>query len=415
MKHDKDWIKLDNAATIYPATIKRKYAALFRLTITLNEDIDRDILSESLIYILKRFPTFTYSLKEGFFWCYLEKIKTNPKIENDSNNPMIRRDFDKKYLFRVRTYKNRIAIEYFHALTDGTGGMTFMLSLVSEYLHRKYKMKKEYTNLILNIEDEPSDDECNDAFLKYANHKGALEHEKKAFHLKGTKINDNMINIITGILDINQIKKIAKKNNATITEYITSVLLLNLQELSNNTKKEIKISIPINLRNLYDTKTLRNFSSYVNVGITNEKNYTLKEVISIVKNQLKEKTKEEVINAKITGNVNLMKNYFIRRIPMFIKKHIMSYIESVMGDGYITTTLSNLGNIELPTNMKKYITDMNFILGKSRGKSTAITMIGYNNKLYITFSRNIEESEFERLFFTTLSKEGIDVLIESNR
>ena len=415
MTQEKDWIKLDNAATIYPATIKRKYAALFRLTITLTEEIDKDILSESLNYILKRFPTFTYSLKEGFFWCYLEKIKTNPKIEKDSINPMIRRDFDKKYLFRVRVYKNRIAIEYFHALTDGTGGMTFLLSLTSEYLHRKYNIKKEYNKLILNIEDTPTEDECNDAFLKYAHKKGALDHEKKAFHLKGTKINDNMINIVTGIIDTNQIKNIAKKYNATITEYVTSVLLLNLQKMSNNTKKEIKVSIPINLRNLYETKTLRNFSSYVNIGITNEKQYELNEIIKLVKKQLKDKTKEEKLNAKITGNVNLMKNFFIRRIPMFIKKHIMSFIESVMGDGYITTTLSNLGNIELPNNMKKYVTDMNFILGKSRGKTHAVTMIGYNNKLYITFSRNIKESEFERLFFTFLSKEGIDITIESNR
>ena len=240
---EKDWIKLDNAATIYPATIKRKYAALFRLTITLTEEIDKDILFDSLKYILKRFPTFTYSLKEGFFWCYLEKIKNDPKIEKDSLNPMIRRDFDKKYLFRVRVYKNRIAIEYFHALTDGTGGMTFMLTLVSEYLHRKYKMKKEYTSLILNTEDLPTDDECKDAFFKYANKKGALEHEKRAFHLKGTKINDNMLNIITGIVDTNELKMAAKKHNATITEYIVSVMLLCLKQLSNNTKKEIKVSI----------------------------------------------------------------------------------------------------------------------------------------------------------------------------
>ena len=415
MKFEKDWIKLDNAATIYPATIKRKYAALFRLTVTLTEDIDNDILSDSLNYILKRFPTFTYSLKEGFFWCYLEKIKTNPRIEKDSNNPMIRRDFDKRYLFRVRTFKNRIAIEIFHALTDGTGGMTFLLTLTSEYLHRKYNMKKQYNKFVLNTEDSPSDDECDDAFLKFANHKGALEHEKIAYHLKGTTINDNMINIITGILDINEVKKISKKYKATITEFITSVLLLNLKELAINTKKEIKVSIPVNLRNIYETKTLRNFSSYVNIGIVGDKDYSFKQIIEIVKKQLKDKTMEEKLNSKITGNVNIMKNFLIRRIPMFIKKHIMSYIESVMGDGYITTTLSNLGNIEIPDNMTKYVTDMNFILGKSRGKSTAITMVGYNNKLYITFSRDIKESDFERLFFTYLSKQGLDILIESNR
>ena len=58
---------------------------------------------------------------------------------------------------------------------------------------------------------------------------------------------------------------------------------------------------------------------------------------------------------------------------------------------------------------------MNFILGKSRGKSGAAAMIGINDNLYISFSRIIKESEFERLFFTTLSSMGIDILIESNR
>ena len=125
-------------------------------------------------------------------------------------------------------------------------------------------------------------------------------------------------------------------------------------------------------------------------------------------------TKEKNINSWITGNVNLTKNFFIRRVPMFIKKHIMSYIEYKMGDGYITTTLSNLGLISLPDNMSKYVTDMNFILGNSRNKSGSITMVGYKDNIYITFSRKIKESDLERLFFTKLSSLGIKVKIESN-
>ena len=125
--------------------------------------------------------------------------------------------------------------------------------------------------------------------------------------------------------------------------------------------------------------------------------------------------KEKKINAKISGNVKLMKNHIIRRIPMFIKKHIMSIVEAKMGDGYITTTFSNLGLVELPIQMNKYITDMNFILGKSRGKSGSVSAIGYKDNLYITFSRKIKESEFERIFFTNLSKMGLNIEIESNR
>ena len=166
---------------------------------------------------------------------------------------------------------------------------------------------------------------------------------------------------------------------------------------------------------IYNINTQRNFSSYVNVSIDNKKNYSLEEIISIIKDELNVLLSEKAINAKISANVKLMKNQFIRRVPMFIKKHIMSFVEAKMGDGYITTNFSNLGMVSVPKCMEEYITDMNIILGRSRGKSTSVTSISYKDNMYITFSRNIKESEFERIFFTKLVELGIDVYIESNR
>ena len=52
-------------------------------------------------------------------------------------------------MFRIRYYDKRIAIEYFHALTDGYGGMTFLLTLTAEYLRLKKGLKIEYNNLII--------------------------------------------------------------------------------------------------------------------------------------------------------------------------------------------------------------------------------------------------------------------------
>ncbi len=411
---DKDWIKLDNAALIYPATLTRKLASMFRLTITLTEDIDKIVLQEALKTVMNRFPTFNYTLKEGFFWCYFDKINKTPKIEDDVLNPMLRKDLDKKFLFRIRIFKNRLAIEIFHALTDGTGALTFLLTLTGEYLRLKYNIKIKYNNMILNPKDKPTDEEVSDSFLKYARNAGALEHEEKAYHIKGTNEKANIINIITGKLKIDEVKTIAKKYDASITEFIASMILYSIKQMV-ETNKKIKVSIPINLRNIYKTSTLRNFSSYVNVGIKGNEDYTLNEIVNEVKIQMKRLTNEKRVNAKISGNVKLMKNHFIRRIPMFIKKHIMSMVESRVGDGYITTTFSNLGLVKLDSSMKKYVTDMNFILGNSRGKSGSITGIGYDNNLYITFSRKIKESELERLFFTNLSMMGLDIEIESNR
>ena len=103
----------------------------------------------------------------------------------------------------------------------------------------------------------------------------------------------------------------------------------------------------------------------------------------------------------------------LKKLCIFL--HDISYVEKKMGDGYITTTLSNMGLIVIPPFMKKYVTDLNFILGKSRGKPSSISVIGYNNKLYITFSSIIKETDLERVFFKNLVNLGLEVYIESNR
>lgn len=123
-----NWIKLDNAATIYPSTMSRKYAAMFRVSVTLKDKVDKDILQCALNNIIDRFPIFKFKLKKGLFWCYLKKIEETPIIEQDYNNPMLRIKFKnhRNYLFRVRYHENRIAIEFFHALTDGTGAIIFL-------------------------------------------------------------------------------------------------------------------------------------------------------------------------------------------------------------------------------------------------------------------------------------------------
>ena len=201
---------------------------------------------------------------------------------------------------------------------------------------------------------------------------------------------------------------------------MASLYILSIQELYNREHKKnnkpIKISIPVNLRNYYKSNTMRNFSSYINVGIdTTYGNYSLEEIIKIVKNTLELNLTEKMLNAKISANVKIARNYFIRLLPMFIKKHIMSFAEKMMGDRYCSNTLSNLGNIVLPKEIEKYVLEMGIAIGKSRGKPASSAMVGYNGNLYITITRKIKEAEFERILFTTLVEMGVPVLIESNR
>ncbi len=103
-----NWLKLDNAAIIYPSTLSKKYATMFRLTITLNEIVDQKVLNKALLKVINRFPSFCYELKQGLFWFYMKKNQLNPVIEEDYNNPMLRIYFKKynNYMFRIRYYYN---------------------------------------------------------------------------------------------------------------------------------------------------------------------------------------------------------------------------------------------------------------------------------------------------------------------
>jgi len=418
------WLKLDNAATIYPSTLTRKYASMFRMTITLNEKIDKDILEESLKNVIKRFPTFRYKLKTGLFWCYFKHIKGIPYIQEDYKNPMLRINFkeNKGFMFRVRYFDKRIAVEYFHALTDGTGGITFLLTLAGEYLKINKKIKIEYNNQILNPSEKVEKDEYKDRFKKYARGiTGGLEKEKVAYHQKGTYEASHILNIITGTIPVDKLKKHCEKYECTVTQFIVSLIILAYQEIQQKEvekqkkRKPIKVLVPVNLRKIYKTNTMRNFSSYVYVGIEPKFGiFSLEEIINEVKNQMNLMITEKKLNAKISANVNLANNYFIRLIPMFIKKHILSIAEWSMGDRYCTTVLSNIGLIKLPKEMEPYVKELGFTIGRSRNKPGACSCVSLKNKLYISFSRRIKESEAERLFFTKLVEMGIPVEIESN-
>lgn len=134
------WLRLDNAAKIYPAAKRRNWSNLFRVSATLEEPIDADILQSALDVTVKRFPSMAVRLRQGMFWYCVEELAQAPHVMPDEYYPCTRMSFQeiKQCAFRVLYYKKRIAIEFFHALTDGNGGIIFLKTLLAEYLLQKY-------------------------------------------------------------------------------------------------------------------------------------------------------------------------------------------------------------------------------------------------------------------------------------
>ena len=61
------WLKLDNAAKIYPAARRRNWNNMFRVSCTLKEKVDTGILSAALKLTAPRFPSISVRLRRGAF------------------------------------------------------------------------------------------------------------------------------------------------------------------------------------------------------------------------------------------------------------------------------------------------------------------------------------------------------------
>ncbi len=424
VKIDYKWLKLDNAAKIYPAAMSRGWTALFRVSAELTESIDPEVLERAQVAVLKRMPSFAVRLRKGFFWYYLEKLEGIPNVQEDVANPCVRMDLRKNggFMFRVRHYDCRIAVEFFHVLTDGTGGITFLKTLVAEYIRLKYGDRITPEKGVLDCGETPMMDELEDSFMKYCRPASRSRKEDAAYHISGTPEEKHYMNIITGLMLGSDVKDVAHSLGATVTEFLTAVLMLAFQtvqrtEVSRRKRRQpIKVCVPVNLRKYYRNNTLRNFSSYINPSIMPEYGeYTLKEAILFVKGFMAIEGSEKMINVRMSTNVHTERNIFLRVVPLFIKNPLMKILYNINGDRTSSTTLSNLGVVDIPVEMAERVTRFDFMLGPLKTNTVTCACATYRENLVINFTRTIQEPMIEREFFRTLVKLGINVTIESNQ
>ncbi len=417
------WMKLDNAAKVYPATKRRNWSNVFRLSATLTENVDPNVLQNVLDNVVKRFPSISARIRRGMFWYYIEELPKAPKIQMEACHPLAPMPFHmiRKCAFRVLYYENRIAIEVFHALTDGNGAMVFLKTLLSEYLKAKYNITVTPGHGVLDCEEEPREEELQDSFLVHAGSVKQSRRDVSAYRLRGTPEPDRYITVTTGILDVKEVLAKAKSYNVSVTVFLASVLIQSIIEIQEaavpdiRKRKPVKILIPVDLRRIYNSETLRNFVLYVTPGVNPKLGtFTLEEIMRAVHHQMGVEITDKQMRTKISKNVADELNPVLRIAPLFLKNIVVKLVYNAIGETKSCLTLSNLGAIKLSDEMYPYIKRMDFILGTQATRPNNCGVLSYGDKMYINFTRNIKESTLERIFFTKLRSMGLHVKVESN-
>jgi len=415
------WLPLDNAAKIYPAVRSKQHTTVFRISVILHEPVNISSLLHALNVIESRFPYFKVSLRKGFFWYYLEYVDQHLHPLPDDRGlcrAFSTRANEDALLFRIVVVKNRISAEFSHILTDGTGAVVFITSLLQVYLRERGV--KVADNPFFNLDATMSDQEFEDAYNHYFQYgiPPVLQYTK-AFHLPYKLTGKPRFHMLVAILSLNEIKSKAREKGVTITDYLVAVYLLVLQDIYHEMpkysryrrKKILRVQVPVNLRRIYPTKSLRNFSLFVLPEIDLRLGrYTFDEIIKIVYHKMRLETDEKIINKIISRNVGSERNMIVRSIPLLLKNLILYFKYYSQGANQYSGVVTNLGKVELPAEVLQKIAHFVFIPPPPNRKlKVNCGVIGFKEELVISFGNITNSNELEKKYFRFLVSQGIQV------
>ncbi len=414
------WYKLDNSALIYPAICNDEWNSVFRLSAVMKQPVDPIKLQEALNLTIDRFPFFNVSLKDGLFWPFFQSLTEKPKIQKEIESPCRPFVFKKNaHILRVLYYGNKISFEIFHSLSDGTGATQFFNVLIVTYLELMGIKIEDKSDYGLNAFDKPISEEGEDSFKRYAQ-KGTIRSraEQKAYEISDEILDNEQLRIFNANASVKQMKEVAKKYDATINEFLSAVYLKTLiahkHLYARNSKKPVKLSVPVNIRKHLPSKTMRNFALVLNIEVPLDKeDCTFEELIGIVKSEMNNLNEDYVLGF-IGKNVQSERNFFVRIMPLFIKKPIMRLVYSQVGEILFTSTLTNVGLTKLPQTVIENVESYQCVLGATKLNKINLAVISVGDTITITLSSRLKENALARNFYKALADFGIELYIQSN-
>lgn len=412
------WDKLDNTAHLFPVIAGESMSNVYRISVTLTEQIDPERLQQALDIVLPKFDGFNLRLRQGVFWYYFEENgKPAPKVREESTFPCryIHQNRNNSYMFRVTYYKYRINLEVFHVLTDGMGGINFLKELTYQYLrlvHPELKGEKGdalASSTSLNRED---------SFLK--NYRRSYEkgyQTKKAYLIKGERLAPGEFGIMHGYMQIPELKEVCRRYGVSINEYLVSVFIWSVyRECMHGmpSEKPVRVAVPVNLRPYFNSITTKNFFVMVSAEFHPVKDeYSFEEVLEAVKSSLKEQINKENLERLFSYNVSNEKILIARAAPLFIKNIAMKlvYTKSALAN---TSTITNIGNLTVDDVYRPYVEMFHSCLAMSKGQHIKGNICSYGDTLVFSFSYDLADPSVQRGFFRRIAEDGVHVEIESN-
>lgn len=409
------WRKLDNAALAFPAATDKKDTRVFRFYCQLREAVDGEVLQKALDKTIDKYPVFQAVLRKGLFWFYLEHRDMRAVVRPEEKKPCssIYVPDAKRLLFEVTYYKDRINLEVFHALSDGTGAIEFLRELVKNYILLAHTGDR-LPDVPLSDEVKTFSDYEEDSFSQYYSSKLPKSGKRgpKAFQLPGPKVERSDIEIMEIILPVSQIIQKARSYGVSMTVFLTSVFLFAIHEEMTEwqQRRPVTLMIPVNLRNYFPSSSMTNFWGWLEAGYKFNGQTTFEDVLDHVKRYFEEELVKERVAMRMNDYIRLEKNPFLRAVPLEIK-NLFLQAGTRIGARNITAIFSNVGMIKMPEAYTPYIRRFGVFTNTDKMQ---LCSCSFGNELVLGFSSKLMSTNIQRNFVQILKNAGISCEISEN-
>ena len=396
-----------------------KKPCVFRITAVLMREADPDLLKRAVADLVPRFPLLYTRLGKGFIWGHLAPASDFDIVRRDEGCPC--RFFDlkerEKPLLRVLYRDNEISVETCHLTTDGAGAAVYLNSLIARYLELQGFDIEKAPNVLAH--SEPSAESESDDYYRVLT--GEPREKKKVSFPRPQlalrfprKHTDNYYQLSIAEIPIDALKKLLKEKygGCTVTEYLAAVNAHAFLQETRTQKRPFSLVFPVNLRNLWSTASLRNFSAVFHVNIKPDKrDYEFADILEKIRRELRSGITKENMEDFVYSSVCSAKIFDY--IPGFIKKFIMSAVDLFAVLYPYTSSLSNLGYIKLPPSIAEHVRAYTFLVSGFGPCKVFCNAAGAGNVMSVTYGSVSDSRVIQNRCAEFFKKDGLPVVVRN--
>lgn len=399
---------IDYSAILYLAQMRQQHSNVYRFAVTMRETVCPELLQKAADRIYTKFPTIFAGFQPGFFSYSMVPAEKAPRILED---PGLLQTMSLQEIqtcpYRIFYSGNQIIIEAFHALTDGYGAIASLRALIAEYLHQRHGVHSSEQQEMLEKKEFDWNAEHRDSYLDYTQEKPCRQPNRKAYQLHG---DDRDWNAKASIwqFSTDALLKASRKHGVSLSAMLSCLMAEAIMEIQNRhaaegRKKPVRIMVPVDLRRLFPSRTLRNFILYALPTLEYEAHtHPREQRMRHFHSQLQQQITKETMGAQISANVNAQRMLVFRMIPLWLKLAAMRLAYRYFGECNSSITMTNLGAVTFSEELKAHIRNVEVLLTPRCQSPYNCGIITCGDTTSISITRFGAQPELENLFYDKL-------------